>query len=72
MKIEAKEGFTFKRIHDGFIMGEIIYLGIDYSTGEPREDKAEYYEEIKDESISRQMRLEEMAKIDKEFPYNEL
>ena len=51
MKIEAKEGFTFKRIHDGFIMGEIIYLGIDYSTGEPRKDKAEYYEEIKDESI---------------------
>ena len=27
-------------------MGEIIYLGIDYSTGEPREDKAEYYEEV--------------------------
>lgn len=44
-EIEAKEGFTFKRIHDGFIMGEIIYLGIDYSTGDPREDKAEYYEE---------------------------
>ena len=57
MRIEAKEGFTFKRIHDGFLMGEIIYLGIDYSTGEPREDKAEYYEEV--------------AKIDKEFPYNE-
>ena len=34
MRIEAKEGFTFKRIHDGFIMGEIIYLGIDYSTDE--------------------------------------
>ena len=51
MRIEAKEGFTFRRIHDGFIMGEIIYLGIDYSTGEPREDKAEYYEEIKDEGI---------------------
>ena len=33
MRIEAKEGFTFKRIHDGFIMGKIIYLGIDYSTG---------------------------------------
>ena len=71
MRIEAKEGFTFKRIHDGFIMGKIIYLGIDYSTGEPREDKAEYYEEIKDERISRHMWLEEVAKIDKEFPYNE-
>ena len=58
MRIEAKEGFTFKRIHDGFIMGKIIYLGIDYSTGEPREDKAEYYEEV--------------VKIDKEFPYNKL
>ena len=46
MRIEAKEGFTFRRIHDGFMMGEIIYLGIDYSTGEPREDKAEYYEEV--------------------------
>ena len=63
MKIKAKEGNTFKRIHDGFMMGEIIHLGIDYSTGEPREDKAEYYEEIKDESISRDMRLEEVAKI---------
>lgn len=47
MKIEAKEGYTFRRIHDGFIMGEVIYLGIDYSTGEAREDKPEYYEEIK-------------------------
>ena len=57
MRIEAKEGFTFRRIHDGLIMGEIIYLGIDYSAGEPREDKPEYFEEV--------------AKIDKEFPYNE-
>lgn len=55
MKIEAKEGFTFKRIHDGFIIVEIIYLGIDYSTGEPREDKAEYYKEV--------------VKIGEEFPY---
>jgi hypothetical protein len=57
MRIEAKEGFTFKRIHGGFMMRKIIYLGIDYSTGEPREDKPEYYEEA--------------AKIDKDFPYNE-
>ena len=71
MRIEAKEGFTFKRIHDGFIMGEIIYLGIDYSTGEPREDKAEYYEEIEDERISSHIRHEEVTKIDKELPYNE-
>ena len=71
MRIEANEGFTFKRIHDGFIMGAVIYLGIDYSTGEPREDKPEYYEEIEEESVSRHMWHEEVAKIDKEFPYNE-
>ncbi len=63
MRIEAKEGFSFKRIHDGFIMGEIIYLGIDYSTDEPREDKAEYYEEIEDESISRHMWHEDFGYI---------
>lgn len=57
MRIEAKEGFTFKRIHDGFMMGEIIYLGIDYSTGEPREDKAEYYEEVKKEYMDEVLSL---------------
>ena len=44
--IRASEGMTFVRIHDGFEMGEEIYLGIDYSTGEPREDKPEYYKEV--------------------------
>lgn len=48
--IEAKEGYTFRRNHDGFIMGPIIHLGIDYSTGVAREDKVEYYEEVKNES----------------------
>ena len=43
--IRADEGMTSVRIHDGFEMGEEIYLGIDYSTGEPREDKPEYYKE---------------------------
>ena len=47
--ITATEGYTFRRIHDGFIMGEIIHLGIDFSTGTPREDKAEYYEEVTEE-----------------------
>lgn len=37
---------VFRRIHDGLIMGDEIELGIDYSTGEAREDKPEYYEEI--------------------------
>ena len=45
-RITASEGMTFVRIHDGFEMGKEIYLGIDYSTGEPREDKPEYYEEV--------------------------
>lgn len=42
----ADEGKTFIRIHDGYGMGNGIQLGIDMSTGEPREDKVEYYEEI--------------------------
>lgn len=44
--IKAKEGYTFIRVIDGFEMGDIIHLGIDYSTGEPREDKEEYYTEV--------------------------
>lgn len=51
--IEASEGKTFKRIVDGRIVGPIIYLGVDYSTGEPREDLPEYYEEI-DEPITQE------------------
>lgn len=45
-KITAKEGYVFRRIIDNMIFGNEIYLGIDYSTGEARPDKAEYYEEI--------------------------
>lgn len=45
-KITAANGNVFKRIHDGFIFGNEIFLGIDYSTGEAREDLREYYEEI--------------------------
>ena len=44
--IKAKEGYTFIRVIDGFEMGSIIYLGIDYSTGTPREDKEEYYIQV--------------------------
>ena len=50
MKITAKEGKVFKRIIDGIIFGNEIYLGVDYSTGKPRQDKVEYYIEI-DEPI---------------------
>ena len=51
MKIEginltADEGKTFIRIHDGYDMGSGIQLGVDTSTGEPHEDKVEYYEEV--------------------------
>ena len=46
VNMKADEGKTFRRIHDGKIMGNGIQLGVDTSTGEPREDKVEYYEEI--------------------------
>lgn len=52
-KITAQQGKVFRRIIDGLIFGSEIYLGVDYSTGEAREDKAEYYEEI-DEPINEQ------------------
>ena len=45
-KLTAKQGKVFRRIIDGLIFGNEIYLGIDYSTGEAIPDKAEYYEEI--------------------------
>jgi hypothetical protein len=44
--ITADEGMIFRRIHDCFEMGNEIALGIDYSTGEAREDLPEYYEEF--------------------------
>ena len=50
MKITAKEGKVFKRIIDGIIFGNEIYLGVDYSTGVARPDKVEYYIEV-DEPI---------------------
>ena len=39
-RITAESGYTFVRIHDGFEMGEEIYLGMDYSTGEPLPEDA--------------------------------
>ena len=46
--ITATEGKVFRRIHDGFIMGNEVWLGYDYSTGEKRLDLPEYYEEIEE------------------------
>ena len=44
--ITAESGFTFRRIHDGFVMGSEITLGNDFSTGTQRQDLPAYYEEI--------------------------
>jgi hypothetical protein len=44
--IRADEGKVFRRKHDGFVMGNEIFLGNDYSTGTARQDLPEYYEEI--------------------------
>jgi len=38
---------VFKRKSDGFIFGNEIKLGKDYSTGVERDDLAEYYEEVR-------------------------
>ena len=46
VNMKADEGKTFRRIHDGKIMGNGIQLGVEDSTGELREDKPEYYEEV--------------------------
>jgi hypothetical protein len=46
MIIKAANNRVFRRIHDGFIMGNEIVLGKDYSTGIEREDLPEYYEEV--------------------------
>lgn len=46
--ITADTGKVFRRIHDGFIMGSVIHLGYDYSTGVKREDLPEYYEQVDD------------------------
>ena len=45
-KITSTEGKVFRRKHDGFMFGRELHLGMDYSTGKPREDKASYYEEV--------------------------
>ena len=45
-KITATTGKVFRRIVDGLIFGNEIYLGVDYSTGEARSDKTDNYEEI--------------------------
>jgi hypothetical protein len=48
MKITSETNKVFRRIHDQQLMGTDIYLGIDYSTGTPRTDLAEYYEQVEE------------------------
>ena len=50
MKITAETGKVFRRIHDGFVMSNEIYLGYDFSTGIKRQDLPEYYEQVDDET----------------------
>jgi len=52
MIIKAGRNKVFRRIHDGFVMGNKVNLGMDYSTGTERVDLAEYYEEIDNPQIS--------------------
>jgi len=61
MKITAKEGKVFKRIYDEMIFGKEIYLGVDYSTGKPRQDKVEYYTEV--DEIIEDIETLELTKI---------
>lgn len=49
--IKAKYNHIFRRKHDGFLFGNEIVLGTDFSTGTPREDLPEYYEEIRDPEL---------------------
>ena len=45
---KAKEGYTFKRKVDGFIMGNELYLGL-YIDG--TQDTIDNYEEVIDENM---------------------
>jgi hypothetical protein len=45
------QGNVFRRKHDGMLFGNEIVLGLDFSTGSPREDLPEYYEEIRDPEL---------------------
>lgn len=63
--IVAEEGKTFKRIHDGAIMGNTIQLDKDYSTGIERDDKPEYYEEVVDENYTKKEEKSEPKRVEK-------
>lgn len=44
--ITAAQGKVYKRIHDGALLGETVYLGKDFSTGVERDDDESYYEQV--------------------------
>lgn len=47
-KITAKEGYVFRRKHDGMIFGKEVYLGYDYSTGEKIMATIDFFDEIEE------------------------
>ena len=60
--ILAEEGMVFKRISDGFIYGEEIYLGYTYYIGgvkleEPLLELPEYFEEIEKPELDNEVEL---------------
>lgn len=42
----ADEGKVLRRIDVGLVMGDVVYLGMDYTGAEAKPDVAENYEEI--------------------------
>lgn len=62
IKITAATGKIFRRKIDGMEMGNEIFLGYDFSTGEKRIDLPEYYEEISDPNQVEQTPPEQLNK----------
>ena len=62
---KAKEGYTYKRKIDGFIMGNELYLGL-FIDG--TQDVIENYEEVIDETQS-EVRYEDITNIE-DFEYD--
>ena len=56
---KAKEGYTYKRKVDGFIMGNELYLGLFIDS---TEDTIDNYEEVEDPDYSAETSAENPAK----------
>lgn len=60
--ILAEEGMVFRRISDGFIYGEEVYLGVTYYLGgelldEPLLELPEHFEEIEKPELDNEVEL---------------